>query len=71
MARKLHPLLKLDKDVTEWAFGHKKGRPTISGRAGRPIGRALGIGPKAGTDVFHGALVVVSAAVVAGLTGRK
>lgn len=71
MARKLHPLMKLDKDIAEGLFGHKKGRPTISARAGGPIGRALGIGPKKGTDVFHGALVIAGAAVVAGLTGRK
>ncbi len=70
MPRKLHPMVKLDKDVAEALFGHRKGRPTISARAGHPIGRALRIGPKAGTDVFHGIVAVAGAAVVAGLTGR-
>lgn len=53
MARKLSPLMKLDKDLAEGLFGHRPGRPTISRRAGGHIGRALGVGTEAGTDLFH------------------
>lgn len=57
MARKLHPLVKLDKDIAEELFGHSPGRPTLSRRAGRLIDGATGIGEDAGTDVFHLGLV--------------
>jgi hypothetical protein len=57
MARKLHPLVKLDKDLAEGLFGHSPGRPTLSRRAGRLIDRATGIGEDAGTDAFHLGLV--------------
>ena len=57
MAQKLHPLLKLDKDLAERWFGHSPGRPTISLRAGRHIGRALGIEEQTGTHLFHIGLV--------------
>lgn len=53
MARKHSALLKLDKDLAEGLFGHRRGRPTISRRAGKQIGRALGVGTEAGTDIFH------------------
>jgi len=63
MARKLHPLVKFDKDVAEKLLGHSPGRPTISRRAGRQLGDALGVSDDAGTDLFHVGLVAVAAAV--------
>jgi len=56
MARKLSSLTKLNKDVAEAVAGHAKGRPTISRRVGRRIGRTFGISGDTGTDLFHVAL---------------
>jgi hypothetical protein len=57
MPKKHGPLLKLDKDVAEWAFGRQTGRPTISRRAGRQISDVVGVNEDLGTDLFHVALV--------------
>jgi hypothetical protein len=65
MAKKHSALVKLNKDIAEGLFGHSRGRPTISRRAGRHIGRALGIGVDAGTDIFHVGLLVASLTMVA------
>ena len=64
MAKRLHPLIALNKDVAEAAFGHEKGLPTFSQRFGRPMGRALGIGPHKGVDLFHMLLFVGGAAAL-------
>lgn len=65
MARKHGPLLKLNKQIAEDVFGHQRGRPTLSRRAGRHIGRALGVHEETGTDLFHGGLVVTALALLA------
>ena len=58
MSKKLHPLIKLDKSIAEFLLGHSPGRPTLSRRAGRNIGSALGVSEDTGTGLFHGALLV-------------
>jgi hypothetical protein len=50
---KLHPLIKLDKDIAEGMFGHRPGRPTLSRRAGRIIAEATGCDEGTGTHAFH------------------
>lgn len=62
--KRLHPLVKLDKDVAEVVLGPLPGRPTISRRAGRVIDRATGSGVRAGTDAFHLGLVVGAIALI-------
>jgi hypothetical protein len=65
MARKLDPLTRFNKDVAEHLFGPSPGRPTVSGHVGKHVGRALGIGPKAGKNLFHGALGILGALALA------
>jgi len=70
MARKLHPLIKLNKDVAEGFFGHAPGRPTISRRVGRGIDGVFGCGEEVGTHVFH-ALLFVGAVAVSAKVAKK
>ena len=62
----MEPLIQLNKNVAETLFGSRAGRPTISARAGRHIGSALGITATAGKDLFHVGLAVASLVVIFG-----
>lgn len=51
-------LIAVNRNVAEVLFGSQPGRPMISERAGRVIGKAIGCNPTLGKDLFHIALAV-------------
>lgn len=56
--RRENALIAFDRDVAEALFGRRRGRPTISRRAGAAIGRTIGVSSNTGTDIFHFGLFV-------------
>jgi len=64
MGKRLNPVVKLNKDIAEGLFGHRRGRPTLSRRAGGHIGDALNISADTGTDLFHLALAIGGAVLL-------
>lgn len=60
-ARRESPLVKFNRDATEFAFGPVPGRPTFSTRSGNAISKATGIRRRSGKAVFHGGLGIAVA----------
>ena len=58
-------LLTMDRDIAELFGGRRRGRPTISRRFGGAIARSTGVSVSAGTDIFHGLLVLGGLALLA------
>jgi hypothetical protein len=56
-------LVRLNRDLAQALFGSRRGRPTISTRAGHAISAFVGVSPRAGKAAFH--------AGVAGIVGRS
>jgi hypothetical protein len=54
----MEALIELDRVAAELLLGKLKGRPTISARVGKEVGRAFGMSPTAGKDLFHAALII-------------
>jgi hypothetical protein len=60
MGKRLDPITRLNKDITERLLGHQPGRPTFSRRTGRLMASATGIHEDACVDIFHIGLAVVA-----------
>ena len=58
-------LININRNVAEVAFGPRRGRPTISTRAGGVISKATGMTAGAGKTLFHIALVLIAVAYFA------
>lgn len=62
-ARRESPLVKFNRDATEFALGPVPGRPTFSTRSGNAIAKATGIRRRSGKAVFHGGVGIAVAKV--------
>lgn len=69
--RRLHPIVRLNKDVAEYFAGHSAGRPTISRRTGRIMSDVTGLHEDTCVDLFHLALGVAAIAVVKSTVAPK
>lgn len=64
-ARRDSPLVTFNRDITEFALGPARGRPTFSTRAGNAISKATGMRRRTGKAVFHGGVGIAVAKLAA------